>query len=110
MKSATLGQLVKDHQKANDRVTYFCNLKGELTESQQEASVDALHVLSRTWSAVCRFKARDADELLKWLAYVLEGDEVTGKSIRVMDGVAALKAAHGALCEHLLPTDPFHTR
>jgi hypothetical protein len=112
-KAATLRELIKAHARATERQERLVNESSQIVhvpEPLERAVGNAHDAKSEALSALCHYRPRDADELLAWLTAVLADEEVTGESIPVIDGLAALTSAHSALCKLLVPANYMHSR
>jgi|1185.fasta_scaffold970888_2 hypothetical protein len=112
-RAVTLGQVIKAHVRARERQARLVNKASQfvhIPEPLDRAVNNAHDAAADALSALCRYRPRDADGLVKWLSAVLADEEVTGESIRVLDGLAALSSAHNSLCRLLVPANEMHSR
>jgi hypothetical protein len=112
-KVTTLGQIMKAHAQASerrDRLVNEASVIVKIPKALDKAVGRAHDAVSASFSDLCRYRPRDADELLQWLPAVLADEQVTGESIRVVDGLAALSSAHNSLSRLLVPASEMHSR
>ena len=111
-KAVTLAQLIKAHTQASARRNRLVSKEGKLVKvppSLSEAIVKAHAAADASFAALCRYRPRDAEELVKWLPAVVQDEQVSSEYIRVLDGLAALTGANNLLCRLLVPAS-MHSR